>query len=459
MRFPPPARYFAPILVLVFGLAIIWFDYELNLFNDLHRHLSDVKEHANATGTRLAKLSAQLLPQGGTQLLESDLIASVDAPSLELAAVVDADGRVLAASDRALAGRNAAETSLAQAWRLARRGSGESVLNSEDKARLNGAYPIAHEGAWALVVYDRAEAIASARADARGQLRWIGSAIGLLCLTLWAALHFGFAERIARLTRGVRGFGAGESAVIQPIRGGDEVAELSGAFAAMAARVKAHEAERATLEREVLEASESERRRIGHELHDGLGQRLTAASLATNALASALQTSASADAPRAEDIARQIREAIGETRALSHGLAPVGVEAGGLMNALATLAEMAKRSGNVRAIFECPEPVAVPDTEQATHLFRIAQEAVNNALKHAAPGEIRIGLAQREKSLVLEIEDDGDGLPERLPAGGGIGLRVMRHRAGLLGGSLEIIPSTAGGTLIRCRCSLVSAAD
>ena len=455
MRFPPPARYFAPVLVLVFGLAATLLDYELNLSNDLERHLADVQEHANATGARLAKLSAQLLPQGGTKLLESDLIASADAPWLELAAVVNAEGRVLAASDPALAGRSAAETPLARAWRLTRKGSGASVLDSADKARLYGAYLIEHEGAWALVVYDRADAIAEARDDARGQLGWIASAIGLLCITLWAALHFGFAERIARLTRGVRGFGVGESEIIQPIRGGDEVAELSGAFAAMAARVKAHEAGRAALEREVLEASERERRRIGHELHDGLGQRLTAASLATNALASALQTGASADAPRAEDIACQIREAIAETRALSHGLAPVGLEAGGLMNALAMLAETAKQSGGVRAVFECAAPVAVPDAEQATHLFRIAQEAVNNALKHAAPGEIRIGLEQREKSLTLEIEDDGNGLPEPLPADRGIGLRVMRHRAGLLGGTLEIVPPPAGGTLVRCRCPLV----
>ena len=458
MRFPPPARYFAPLLVLVFGLAVTLLDYELNLSNDLERHLSDVQEHANATGTRLAKLSAQLLPKGETELLESDLIASADAPSLEIAAVVNAEGRVLAASDPALAGRSAADTALAPAWKLARKASGASVLDSADKARLYGAYLSEHEGAWALIVYDRADAIAEARDDARGQLQWIASAIGLLCITLWAALHFGFAERLARLTRGVRGFGMGESEIIQPIRGGDEVAELSGAFAAMAARVKAHESERAVLEREVLEASERERRRIGHELHDGLGQRLTAASLATNVLASTLHASASADAPRAEDIARQIREAIAETRALSHGLAPVGLEAGGLMNALATLAETAKRSSSVRAIFECSAPVAVPDAEQATHLFRIAQEAVNNALKHAAPGEIRIGLEQREKSLALEIEDDGNGLPEPLPADRGIGLRVMRHRADLLGGSLEIVPSPAGGTLVRCRCPLVSTA-
>ena len=78
MRFPPPARYLAPLLALVFGLVVTWFDYALNLSNDLKRHLSDVEEHANATGARLSKLSAQLLPRGETSLLENDLIASAD---------------------------------------------------------------------------------------------------------------------------------------------------------------------------------------------------------------------------------------------------------------------------------------------------------------------------------------------------------------------------------------------
>ncbi len=451
MRFPPPARFFAPLLALVFGLAVTVFDYELNLSNDLDRHLADLQEHSNATGTRLAKLSAQLLPRGEISVLASDLASAADTPSLETAAVISADGRVLAASDSALAGRIAAnEPSLAHAAKLARKGSGARVLHSEDKASLYGAYPIGAQDAWVLVVYERAAANSRAEADARQQLRWIAAGIGLLCVTLWAALHFGFAERIARLTRGVRSFGTSESEVVQPIRGGDEVAELSGAFAAMAARVKAYAAERAGLEREVLEASESERRRIGHELHDGLGQRLTAAALATSSLSTALQSAAPESAARADEIARQIREAIAETRALSHGLSPVGLESGGLAHALHALAESTRGGGRVRVVFECPAPVAIPDAARATHLFRIAQEAVNNALKHAHPGEIRLGLEEREEMLVLEIEDDGEGLPEQMPPRPGIGLRVMRHRASLLGGTLEIAASQGGGTLVRC---------
>jgi signal transduction histidine kinase len=451
MRFPPPARYFAPLLVLVFGLAATWLDYELNLANDLARDLANLREQADATGARLAKLGSQLLPRDDTELLQSDLAASVDAPGLEGAAIVDGEGKVVAGSNAAWRGSSARQIPLARAAALTRQGRNGGALHAEDKAGFFGAYPIEPGDAWVLVAYDRSLAIAEAESDARGQLRWIASAVGLLCFSLWAALHFGFAERISRLARTVRGFGAGENGMIAPLRGGDEVAELSGAFAAMAARVRAHEVERAAMEREVLETGERERRRIGHELHDGLGQRLTAAALSANSLADALAANAPQDATRAAGIAGQLREAIAETRELSHGLAPAGLEAGGLVDALAELVGAVSRSGRVRGVLESAPSLPMSDPAVATHLFRIAQEAVTNALRHASANEIRVGLEAREGRVTLEVEDDGSGMPEPIPMGRGIGLRVMRHRAQLLGGALEIVASPAGGTLVRCR--------
>ena len=304
---------------------------------------------------------------------------------------------------------------------------------------------------WVLVVFDRADAVSQARADAARQLRWVASAITLLCFCLWAALHFGFAVRLARLARAVRDFGEGRAGAVAPMPGGDEVHELSAAFASMGARLAEREAERARLEREVLETTERERRRIGQDLHDGLGQQLTAASLATSGLITALESAAPALAPQAEGLGRQLRETIAEVRSLSHGLAPVALQDDGLMHALHELAEATTRHAGVRCVFECPQPVRVPDAAVAGHFYRIAQEAVNNALKHAAPGEIRLGLECRDGALVLEVDDDGDGLPETVTAGDGIGLRVMRHRAELIGGAFEIGSPPAGGTRIACR--------
>jgi signal transduction histidine kinase len=108
----------------------------------------------------------------------------------------------------------------------------------------------------------------------------------------------------------------------------------------------------------------------------------------------------------------------------------------------------------VRCVSECAEPIHVAEAEVADHLYRIAQEAVNNALKHAAPSEIRIGLERQNGALVLEVDDDGEGLNESAPLATGIGLRVMRYRARLIGGDLEIGSPPAGGTRVCCRVKL-----
>ena len=104
------------------------------------------------------------------------------------------------------------------------------------------------------------------------------------------------------------------------------------------------------------------------------------------------------------------------------------------MTALGLLAENTGRGSGVRCVFECEKPVHVADPEVAGHLYRIAQEAVNNALKHAAPSEIRIGLERRVGALLLDVEDDGPGFEENARAAEGIGLRAMRYRARLIDG-------------------------
>ena len=360
MRFPPPARYYVPLLVLVFGLAATLLDYELNLASDLARNFEDVAAQAEATGLRLARSSEGLLARGGgVGALANELAAWQDEPWLTLAALVDGHGRVLADSANRWVGQSARTTPLAPAIALVahHRGDGLARLQKAHEARVFGAYQVAlasDTAGWALVVFDRADAVAQARADARRQLRWSAMAIALLCFALWAALHFGFAARLARLARMLRDFGEGRAVQLAPLPGGDEVHELATAFAAMATRLEEREIERRRLEREAFEISERERRRIGQELHDGLGQRLTAASLATSGLLAFLESSAPALVPQAENISRQLRETIAEVRALSHGLAPVGVEADGLEHALRALAELNRAEHTGALCFRVP---------------------------------------------------------------------------------------------------------
>jgi signal transduction histidine kinase len=456
MRFPPSIRITAPLLALAFGLSATWFDYRLNLDLDHARHLDEVRQSADAGGRRLARLAERLMASGERDALQADVEAMVELPQLEIAAVMDESGRLVAESTGGLRGQPATATRFARVARIIGAPASPEIHREEDASTVLSAHPfrVGESGiGWVLLEFNRTDAILAAQNDALTQLRWMASAMALLGFVLWSVLHFGFADRLARLTGSVRALGEGSIDASAVPRGGDEVGELGVAFTTMAAQLRERDAQQVRLEREVLEISERERRRIGHDLHDGLGQRLTAASMATNALIAGMKSEASTFTDRVEDIGRQLREAIAETRALSHGLAPVALADEGLMAALNSLAEDTRR-GDLHVVFECPEPVRVSDAEIAGHLHRIAQEAVSNAIKHAAPTEIRIGLERRNGTVVLEVDDDGDGFDAALAARGGIGLRVMRYRAQLIGGVLEINSPPAGGTRISCSVPL-----
>ena len=145
-----------------------------------------------------------------------------------------------------------------------------------------------------------------------------------------------------------------------------------------------------------------------------------------------------------------INEAIAQTRNLARGLHPVEPGPNGLMLALETLADRTKKLFNVGCHFKCRRLVLVKDNTVATHLFRIAQEAISNAIKHGKPGRIEISLTETTERINLAIKDDGIGMPARLRKKPGMGLRIMRYRAGMIGGSLTIKKEAKGGTGIVC---------
>jgi signal transduction histidine kinase len=454
MRFPPPVRITAPLIALVCGLIVTVLDYRLNLDLDLARHLTEVRDRADSNGRRLARLTENL-PAGQSDVLQMDVEGTEELPNLEFAGIVDETKQILAASPRGLRGQPAEKTALSRAAGLINTGLQSQVVHGESDSVVISAHPFHSKtgSGWVLLEFDLAPAIAAAVEDARIELKWMASAMGILSVGLWMLLHFVFAARLARLSNSVRAFGEGRVNAPLLLQGGDEVASLASAFSAMAGKLRDREREQVRLEREVLDISERERRRIGHDLHDGLGQRLTAASMTTNALVETLRARGPEFASRAEEIGRELREAIAETRTLSHGLAPVTMGDEGLMTALSLLATNSSQGG-VRCVFDCPVPVRLPDAELAGHMYRIAQEAVTNALKHASPAEIRIGLSLTDDAVLLEVDDDGEGFPEAEPAGEGIGLQVMRYRAQVIGGELQTGSPPAGGARITCRVPL-----
>ncbi len=207
------------------------------------------------------------------------------------------------------------------------------------------------------------------------------------------------------------------------------------------------------LESEIISVSERERQRIGRDLHDGVCQYLAAIGLTADLLRQNLASENHARAEAAGEIATLLQDAVDRAREVARGLSPVDRDEGGLESALEELASSTTRLTGIACDFICPEPLPVRDNILAVHLFRIAQEAVGNATRHAHAHNIIIALEASDGDLSLRVSDDGRGFdPAQVnaSAGGGMGLNTMRYRARTLGGTLEIYPNAPTGTVVAC---------
>ena len=208
--------------------------------------------------------------------------------------------------------------------------------------------------------------------------------------------------------------------------------------------------ERARLEKEILEVSEREQRRIGHDLHDSVCQHWAATAMAGQVLSEKLAAKSQPERLDADEIVRLAENGITLTRNLAHGISPVEMEMDGLVTALREFATNTHQMFKVKCTFDCDAPTPISDAATATHLYRIVQEAVQNAIRHGKPKQIIISLADEKKTVELMIEDDGAGLPDDWQANRGLGTRIMAHRAAMIGGRFSIEPNPTGGTLVRC---------
>lgn len=208
-------------------------------------------------------------------------------------------------------------------------------------------------------------------------------------------------------------------------------------------------AERQRLEYELLEISEREQRRIGHDLHDSLGQHLTGVALAGQVLAEKLSNRHLPEATDAGSLVELVEEGIVLSRKLAKGLHPIEVEAEGLMQALEELAATTSDLFRVSCRFECDSPVLIRNAPASVHLYRIAQEAISNAVRHGQAKNIVIQLETLDDGIALRVKDDGSGLPAPPPATG-MGLRIMAHRAAMIGATFAARRDEQGGTVVAC---------
>lgn len=208
--------------------------------------------------------------------------------------------------------------------------------------------------------------------------------------------------------------------------------------------------QRKRLERELLEAGEHERQRLGHELHDSLGQQLHGIHYLFTLLRNELKVELPSRAREADRLGRHLEHAIELSRGLAHGLQPVSPLPDGLMLTLKELARRSRDMFNVDCRFVCPAPVLIRRHNVASHLYRIAQEAVNNAVKHGEASRIRIRLDATPQRLTLSIRNNGRQFRPPSEKKAGIGLHVMQHRAEAVGGSLRLQRPRGGGLEIVC---------
>lgn len=211
--------------------------------------------------------------------------------------------------------------------------------------------------------------------------------------------------------------------------------------------------DRRHVERVALDAAEAEQRRIGRDLHDGLGQHLAGLGFMAKALERSLTQAGRPEAEAAAEIRRLVEQALGHSRALAHGLAPVDVHGTELIPALEGLAHDTATLCGIDCALEVVGEPRIREETTATALYRIAQEAVTNALRHAEAGRVLVRLEATEDGIELMVRDDGTGGPgEQPPArrGRGLGLRLMAMRAERIGGTLDIASAPGRGTTVRC---------
>ena len=215
-------------------------------------------------------------------------------------------------------------------------------------------------------------------------------------------------------------------------------------------------AEAHALEGRLLEISDAEQQRIGHDLHDGLGQHLTGIGLLSRRLEEMLATENSPAAGEASRICGLAKSAVEWTRDLCHTLSPPALESHGLPMALGELAAHAENIFHVDCAVEQTGEADVIDPTLSRHFYRIAQEAISNAVRHGQARHVRVRLDQSKGSAALQVTDDGTGIIPASQSKDGMGLKIMRYRARLIGATIDITPREGGGTIVVCRRDISS---
>jgi PAS domain S-box-containing protein len=397
--------------------------------------------------------------------------------SLTVSPIKDADGQVIGASKiaRDITRRKQAEERLRQAkaeledrvrLRTAELTRANAVLQAEVLAHQQTERALRESKAWLRAIMDNSPAMIFLK-DAKGRYLHYNREFG-------RAFHISRGEAIGKTDFEVfpreqaEVFQAHDRKVVvtgRPVQFEEVAMQDDGAHVSIVSKFPLFDAEgrvravagivtditeRRRLEEEVIRISEHERMRVAQDMHDGLGQQLAGTWFLADSLRKNLAAVSSPEAPAAAKIAQLLTTAVSQIRALARGLYPVPHEPNGLLSALEELSRQTSELFKVDCHFVCRRAVLIEDYEVATHLYRIAQEATNNAIKHGHAHSIVIGLSARNGHIVLRIRDDGVGFKNVTKARKGMGLRTMNHRADLIGADFAIHQTGDCGSEVVC---------
>ncbi len=282
----------------------------------------------------------------------------------------------------------------------------------------------------------------------------VGALMAALCVTVWVGgdLLNGikYKDLVAPLWNSGLRFMAYLFIITILVRLRDLQLHLEQSVSERTAALTGEMEERIRLEHELVGISEREQRRIGQDLHDSVCQHFTATAFAGHILANKLMSYGLAEANDAREVVNLIERGTTLSRQLAHGLNPIPEGSDGLMRALEEFTESITNIYGIECVLECEYPVLLDDAIIGSHLYRITQEAVANAIKHGNAKSINVDIEMSDEALLLQISDNGAGMNASVKTATGMGLRIMSQRARTIGGHLTIIDRPSRGTTVRC---------
>lgn len=472
----PPLRYSLPLIVLMFGLVLLLAQtaFFLTLFDSRARQ--EVISRAERQGPRIARLAERFSALGLAPAIAEELASVRSEQSVSLAVICDEAGTIKStgakAQDQALDRERLTPEAVRMIHESAATGH-SLVKTAASGTEVLGVYPFRHAGGpaasdYLVFAFDLSKPLTEAHVAAWTQA-FIAAAIVMLgSLVVWVALDATVARRAERIADEARSMASGNLPG-QPVGGDDELAQIDQALREahvqihrQAADLRAREAqiqeknrERSRLEREIIDISEREKRRIGQDLHDDLCQRLAAVRMKVQDFEEELSDANPDLIPRADAIASDVADAIHITRSLARGLSPVDIESGGLTLALKGLARSTCDVAGIDCRFETDDSSPPLPPHTANQLYRIAQECITNAVKHARARHITLALKTGPQTLLLRVSNDGQPMDAGSASSSGMGLPIMRYRAESIGAVIEHESSPPDAvTAVRCALPL-----